>query len=67
MCSKVLSTSNPQFSTTIDILKVNNGIEYMFNNMSHYLNIHGIIQQTSWVGKPQQNDIIERKKNCDLL
>ncbi|XP_050156356.1 uncharacterized protein LOC126630314 [Malus sylvestris] len=43
-----------------------NGSEYTSKIMTTYLSEHGILQQTSCVGTPQQNGISERK-NRDLL
>ncbi|KAK9911087.1 hypothetical protein M0R45_035010 [Rubus argutus] len=55
-----------QFSSSIHILRSDNGSEYMSNNMSQYLSTQGILHQTSCVGTPQQNGVAERK-NRDLL
>ncbi|PRQ16867.1 putative RNA-directed DNA polymerase [Rosa chinensis] len=55
-----------QFSSSIHVLRSDNGSEYMSNNMSNYLSTQGIMHQTSCVGTPQQNGIAERK-NRDLL
>jgi hypothetical protein len=50
----------------IKILRSNNGTEYMSKNMTQYLAFHGILLQSSCVGTPQQNGVVERK-NKDLL
>ncbi|PRQ60643.1 putative RNA-directed DNA polymerase [Rosa chinensis] len=55
-----------QFSSSVHILRSDNGSEYMSNNMSQYLSSQGIVHQTSCVGTPQQNGIAERK-NRDIL
>ena len=45
---------NTQFSSHIQILRSDNGSEYMSNNMSQYLSTNGILHQTSCVGTPQE-------------
>ncbi|KAM2621688.1 hypothetical protein TB2_026408 [Malus domestica] len=54
------------FNSNIGILRSDNGSEYSSKIMTTYLSEHGILQQTSCVGTPQQNGISERK-NRDLL
>ena len=54
------------FESNLQTLRSDNGTEYMSNNMTQYLSMHGIFHQTSCVGTPQQNGVAERK-NRDLL
>ena len=48
-----------QFQTDIQILRTDNGTEYFNSILGPYLKDHGIIHQSSCVGTPQQNDIVE--------
>ena len=40
------------FESKLQTLRSDNGTEYMSNNMTQYLSMHGIFHQTSCVGTP---------------
>lgn len=50
-----------QFHTTIQVIRSDNGTEFVNNDLSSYLQSLGIIHQTSCPYTPQQNGIAERK------
>lgn len=52
-----------QFSALIKSLRSNNDIENMTNDMTLYLSSNGILHQSSCVGTPQQNRIVEHKNH----
>ena len=52
--------------TRIKILRTDNGTEYFNTLLGAYLLEQGIIHQSSCIGTPQQNEIVERK-NRHLL
>ncbi|XP_010278082.1 PREDICTED: uncharacterized protein LOC104612388 [Nelumbo nucifera] len=54
-CAMVMT----QFDSKVRVIRSDNGSEFVA--LSNYCNIHGIIQQTSCVGTPQQNGRVERK------
>ncbi|KAK8923657.1 hypothetical protein KSP39_PZI019078 [Platanthera zijinensis] len=60
---KMVST---QFHTNIQILRSDNGREYIDSHFSHYLADHGILHQTTCPYSPAQNGVAERK-NRHLL
>ena len=55
-----------QFHTQPQILRSNNGGEYVNLNMKQFINNHGLIHQTTFPETPQQNGVVERK-NRTLL
>ena len=55
-----------QYNTRIKILRTDNGTEYFNTLLGAYLLEQGIIHQSSCIGTPQQNEIVERK-NRHLL
>ena len=55
-----------QFSTKIQILRFDNGGEYVNNGFIHYLTNHGILHETTCPQTPHQNGVAERK-NRHLL
>ncbi|CAL5366916.1 unnamed protein product [Camellia sinensis] len=54
------------FNATIKILRSDNGTEYVDGAFRAYLDDHGILYQTSYVGTLEQNGVAERK-NGHLL
>ena len=50
-----------QYSTTICILRSDNGGEYMHRDFKNYFSRHGLIHETTCPQTPQQNGIAERK------
>ena len=50
-----------QFSTFIRVLRADNALEYVKNNVSIFCSKNGIIHQTSCSQTSQQNKIVERK------
>ena len=50
-----------QFNKRIKIIRSDNGIEFVNNNLSKLFNDLGMIHQTSCAYTPQQNGIAERK------
>ena len=55
-----------QFSTKIQILRSDNGGEYINHDFQTYFQMHGIIHETTCPQTPQQNGVAERK-NRHLL
>ena len=55
-----------QFSTTIRVLRSDNGGEYINQEFQHYFQQHGLWHETSCSYTPQQNGISERK-NIHIL
>jgi hypothetical protein len=52
---------NTQFSAKIQVLRSDNGGEYVNHQFHDYFNLHGILHETSCPQTPQQNGIAERK------
>ncbi|RVW39621.1 Retrovirus-related Pol polyprotein from transposon TNT 1-94 [Vitis vinifera] len=50
-----------QFSAKVQVLRSNNGGEYVNHQFREYFQQHGIIHETSCPQTPQQNGIVERK------
>ena len=50
-----------QFSTKIQILRFDNGGEYVNRGFHDYFQSHGILHETSYSQTPQQNGVVERK------
>lgn len=50
-----------QFSTSIKVLRSDNGREYLSTSFSNFLSSKGITHQTSCAYTPQQNGVAERK------
>jgi transposase InsO family protein len=55
-----------RFSTNIQIIRTDNGTEYVNNEFGSFLSEKGILHQTSCPGTLQQNGVAERK-NRHLL
>jgi hypothetical protein len=55
-----------QFNARIQIIRTDNGKEYVNNDFGAYLSEHGIIHQTTCPNTPPQNGVAERK-NRHLL
>ncbi|KAL6294169.1 hypothetical protein ACE6H2_002311 [Prunus campanulata] len=55
-----------QFSTKIQVLRSDNGGEYINHDFQTYFKMHGIIHETTCPQTPQQNGVAERK-NRHLL
>ena len=55
-----------QFNTSIKIVRLDNGGEYMSSDLGMYFQEQGIIHQTTCVDTLQQNGVVERK-NRHLL
>ncbi|KAM7499356.1 hypothetical protein LguiA_023770 [Lonicera macranthoides] len=55
-----------QYNATIQVLRSDNGGEYMSTELQAYFKLHGIIHQTTCAYTPQQNGVAERK-NRHLL
>ncbi|KAM7531655.1 hypothetical protein LguiB_035065 [Lonicera macranthoides] len=55
-----------QYNATIQVLRSDNGGEYMSTELQAYFKLHGIIHQTTCPYTPQQNGVAERK-NRHLL
>jgi transposase InsO family protein len=50
-----------QFNRHIQIIKIDNGTEYVNKEFSAFLSDHGILHQTSCPDTPPQNGVAERK------
>ena len=50
-----------QFNAKLQVVRLDNGGEYLNQNLGNYFLENGIIYQTSFVGTPQQNELVERK------
>ena len=50
-----------QFNAKLQVVRLDNGGEYLNQNLGNYFLENGIIYQTSFVGTPQQNGLVERK------
>lgn len=50
-----------QYNAHVQVLRGDNGREYMKFELQQYLEAHGIIRQTTCSNTPQQNGIVERK------
>jgi hypothetical protein len=55
-----------QYSSAIQVLRSDNGGEFVNQELKQYLINHGIVHQTTCLYTPQQNRVAERK-NCQLL
>jgi hypothetical protein len=55
-----------QYQTNIQVIRTDNGGEFINHSLKDYLNTHGIIHQTTCPYTPQQNGVAERK-NRHLL
>ena len=55
-----------QFNARVQVIRTDNGIEYVNNEFRLYLSDQGIIHQTACLGTPPQNGVAERK-NRHLL
>lgn len=51
----------PQFKTSIQKIRSDNGKEFVNSTLSDFFNDKGIIHQTSYPYTPQQNARVERK------
>ena len=61
---KFISFSNilkNQFGINIKMIRSDNGTEFLNNKMESFCIDNGIMHQTSCVGTPQQNGVVERK------
>ncbi|KAK3014747.1 hypothetical protein RJ639_009902 [Escallonia herrerae] len=54
------------YNARIQVLRSDNGGEYLSAELQQYLKAHGIIHQTTCSNTPQQNGVAKRK-NCHLL
>ena len=50
-----------QFYDFIHVLRTDNALEYVKNDVSSFCSKNGIIHQTSYSHAPRQNDIVESK------
>ena len=50
-----------QFNAKLQVVRLDNGGEYLNQNLGNYFLENGIIYQTSFVGTPQQNGLVKRK------
>ena len=50
-----------QFNVQVQMLRTDNGIEYINKGFSNFLSEHGILHQTSCPDTPPQNGVAERK------
>jgi hypothetical protein len=50
-----------QYQTNIQVIRTDNGGEFINHSLKDYLNTHGIIHQTTCPYTPQQNGVAERK------
>lgn len=50
-----------QYQSHIQVLRTDNGGEFVNQDFKQYLNLHGIVHQTTCPCSPQQNGIAERK------
>jgi hypothetical protein len=55
-----------QYQSKIQVIRTDNGGEFINQNLKQYLNLHGIVHQTTCPYTPQQNGVAERK-NRHLL
>jgi hypothetical protein len=55
-----------QYQSNIQVIRTDNGGEFINHSLKHYLNSHGIVHQTTCPYTPQQNGVSERK-NRHLL
>ncbi|WVY93108.1 hypothetical protein V8G54_032196 [Vigna mungo] len=55
-----------QYNAKVQVLRSDNGGEYQSLDLKRYLEVHGIIHQTTCPNTPQQNGVAERK-NRHLL
>jgi transposase InsO family protein len=55
-----------QFNTQVQMIRTDNGTEYVNNKISTFLSAEGILHQTSCADTPPQNGVAERK-NRHLL
>jgi transposase InsO family protein len=55
-----------QYQSNIQVIRTDNGGEFINHSLKHYLNSHGIVHQTTCPYTPQQNGVVERK-NRHLL
>ncbi|XP_010263164.1 PREDICTED: uncharacterized protein LOC104601508 [Nelumbo nucifera] len=55
-----------QFTSQIQVLRSDNGGEYMNQRFQDYFRIHGLLHETSCPQTPQQNGIAERKNRYIL-
>ena len=60
---KIIAT---QYQSNIQVLRTDNGGEFVNQDLKQYLNLHGIVHQTTCLYSPQQNGVAERK-NRHLL
>ncbi|XP_022873742.1 uncharacterized protein LOC111392611 [Olea europaea var. sylvestris] len=50
-----------QFNSSIKIIRIDNGQEFLSHNLQTYFHTHGIIHERACVETPQQNGVAERK------
>ncbi|XP_058180009.1 uncharacterized protein LOC131298542 [Rhododendron vialii] len=55
-----------QYKAQVQVLRSDNGREYIKSELQHYLTTQGIVHQTTCTSTPQQNGVAERK-NRHLL
>ncbi|KAL0451458.1 UNVERIFIED_CONTAM: Retrovirus-related Pol polyprotein from transposon TNT 1-94 [Sesamum latifolium] len=55
-----------QYQAHIQVLRTDNGGEFVNQDLQRYLNLHGIVHQMTCPYSPQQNGVVERK-NRHLL
>ena len=55
-----------QYQSNIQVIRTDNGCDFINQDLNKYLNLHGIVHQTTCPYSPQQNGVAEQK-NCHLL
>ena len=62
MFKKILSLVDRQFNCRVKVIKSDNALDLVSGTFSsEFLASQGIIRQTSCIGTPQKNGIVERK------
>ena len=61
-----LSMIQTQFSDKIQILRSDNGGEYVNKKFQDYFATHGLLHETSCAQTPQQNGVVRRKNQLIL-
>ena len=52
-----------QYQSNIQVIRTDNGCEFINQDLKRYLNLHGIVHQTTCLYTPQQNAVAERKNH----
>ena len=52
-----------QYQSNIQVIRTDNGGAFINQDLKQYLNLHGIVHQTTCPYTPQQNGVAERKKH----